>query len=193
MKIKKTMCLFLAGVTVLVATVNFSVSGKDTNCSKLMKENVEAKSGIIDTCKDLYRYFFMALEGIVDYCSSHAILRKQLKTCGTISIANGVVLNGSDAAKRLLAEFQTSGSSGSGAAGASAGATVSYNTSVKKTSASSYTFSCDMVFGGLWEYGYCVPCDASTVGAMRGCKAYDSCSQLATLRIEAFNKLIGVK
>ncbi len=192
MKFKKTMCLFLAGLTAMTATANFVVSGKDSDYAKLMKGNVEAKTGLMSDLVNFCNSFLLFIEGLVATGGEYEYLEREESPCGTIHIGDGVAAYGSDMAKQLLAEFQNDTDANSGAVvTSSSSAKATYKTSTKQTDAYHFTFSCDMIFSGEWSWGYCVPCSYNDYGAMRNCRAFDSCSQLADLRIATFRKLIG--
>lgn len=196
MKFKKPICLFLAGLTVLAATVNFTVSGKDSNMAKLMKNNVEAKTlttgqailGILDPTYFLYLW----IEGLIHNNADYEILVKEFRRCSTYHIGDGVATYGSDAAKQLLAEFAANADANNGAvASGSASASAKYRTSTRKTDTYLFTFSCDIEYSGNWQMGYCVPASYYDSGSTRNCRPFDSCSQLQELRVEAFKRLIS--
>lgn len=194
MKFKKTMCLFLAGLTVMTATANFVVSGKDSDYAKLMKDNVEAKTGVLSDLIDCFKSFLQFVEGLIASEGEYAFLQQDRRPCPTIHIGDGIAAYGSDAGKKLLAEFKADADANGGTVvTGTANASAKYRTSTKQTDAYHFSFSCDMVFSGEWAYGYCVPCNYYDDGAMKNCRPFDSCSQLADLRKNTFLGLIGHK
>lgn len=186
MKFKKTLCLFLAGLTLTAATINFTISGKDSGFSKLMKNNVEAKT------KSFWDVVYLLIEGLLESNSTYSIIETAYAGCPSITIFDGVVMEGSDAAKQLMMMFSADAEYDAGSSG-KVNASFNYKTTKNKTDAYHFKYKCDMVFSGLWEYGFCKSCSPNDSGAMLNCKSYDSCSQLANLRIETIKNLLPGK
>lgn len=187
MKFKKTLCLFLAGLTLTAATINFTISGKDSGFSKLMKNNVEAKT------KSFWDVVYLLIEGLLESNSTYEYLCHDKKNCGTYDIGECVVMSGSDASKRLMMEFIDNADANGGAVSNSFDGTVKYQVSKHRTDAYCFKFTCKMEFEGDWACGTCISTTSSDPRVIPNCKPYDSCSQLQMLRVNSFKQLLSGK
>lgn len=178
------------GLLAVAATVNFKVAtDRESACALLFAENVAAKTGPIDSIKDLIGYVFDLGERYAQDKNGYYKLDIKKVSCPDLPLANGTMYYGTEASRRFLEAIKANGS-GNFSGVLDSG--TSYNATVGNNKAYSYDFSVVLHFEGLYETGFCHPTTADDPNIITPCNPYDDCATLVELRASAYRTALGL-
>lgn len=191
MKKKKTFCLLAACLVMTTAVVNVRLAtvrqGKAV--SELVQGNVQAKAFPLALPVIL---LLMSCENNSGQDIYYEYLEKDT-SCPTIEVSNGTFLYGSSEGMNLLASLNANLSVPKQIIEGNLDTNVSYRAELNKNDAYSFKFNISLVFkGDDWTFGICKVTDKSSPQAVKNCKNYDMCSELAKMRGDAFKQALGL-